>query len=70
MSYDEYRRLHVACLDMAKQASVPEMRARWRAMAESWLRRATELGAGGAEGRAAVAPRLHRPVLIATQGFS
>jgi hypothetical protein len=35
MSYDEYRRLHTACLDMARQSSVPELRARWLAMADA-----------------------------------
>jgi hypothetical protein len=61
MSYDEYRRLHVACLDMARQSSLPDVRARWLAMADVWLRRAIELrdGSRGLEKRGAVALRLH-----------
>jgi hypothetical protein len=38
MSYDEYCRLHMACLDMARQASLPDVRARWLAMAGAWLK--------------------------------
>jgi hypothetical protein len=62
MTYDEYRRLHVACLDMARQSStLPDVRARWLAMADVWLKRAIELanGSGGVEEHGAVAPRLH-----------
>jgi hypothetical protein len=61
MSYDEYRRLHVACLDMARQADIPDTRARWLAMADAWLSRAAELrhSTGGAKRRDAVTPRLH-----------
>jgi hypothetical protein len=61
MSYDEYRRLHAACLDMARQSSVPELRARWLAMADAWVKRAIELrdGSGSVEKRSAAAPRLH-----------
>lgn len=43
MSYDEYCRLHIACLDMARQASLPDVRARWLAMAAAWLKVATDL---------------------------
>ena len=43
MSYDEYCRLHMACLDMARQASLPDVRARWLAMADAWLKVATDL---------------------------
>jgi hypothetical protein len=43
MRHDQYRRLHEACLAMAKQASEQRMRDRWSAMAEAWLQRATEL---------------------------
>jgi hypothetical protein len=61
MTYDEYRRLHAACLDMARQSSLPDVRARWLAMADVWLKCAIELGNGsrGVEERGAVAPRLH-----------
>ncbi len=43
MRQDRYRRLHEACLAMAKQATEQKMRDRWSAMAEAWLKRATEL---------------------------
>jgi len=43
MRYDEYYRLHMACLDMAKQTSVPDVQARWSAMAEGWLKLANEM---------------------------
>ena len=43
MRRDEYCRLHAACLAMAKQATEPKMRDRWSAMADAWLKRATEL---------------------------
>jgi len=42
MRHDEYRRLHAACLAMAKQSPTPDVRARWQAMADVWLKRATE----------------------------
>jgi hypothetical protein len=59
MSQDEYRRLHAACLDMARQSIVPDVRARWLAMADVWRRRAIELGPVGVNERGAVGPRLH-----------
>jgi hypothetical protein len=37
MSSDKYRRIHLACLDMAKQSSVPDAQARWLAMATASL---------------------------------
>jgi len=43
MRNNEYRRLHEACLAMAKQATEQKMRDRWSAMAEAWLKRVTEL---------------------------
>jgi hypothetical protein len=43
VSYDEYCRLHMACLDMARQASLPDVRARWLATADAWLKVATDL---------------------------
>jgi hypothetical protein len=43
MCHDEYRRLHAACLAMAKQSTHHEVQARWLAMAQAWLRRATEM---------------------------
>jgi hypothetical protein len=55
MRNDEYRRLHEACLAMAKQAIEQKMRDRWSAMAEAWLKRATELHeptSDGVEGHA------------------
>jgi hypothetical protein len=42
MRSDEYRRIHAVCLDMAKQSSVREVKARWLAMAETCLKLATE----------------------------
>ena len=42
MRHDEYHRLHKACLAMAKQSPTPDVQARWQAMAEVWLKRATE----------------------------
>jgi hypothetical protein len=61
VSYDEYRRLHAACIDMASQSNMPDLRARWLAMADVWLRRAIELrdGSGHIDQRSLVAPRLH-----------
>jgi hypothetical protein len=60
MSYEEYCRLRMACLDMARQASLPDVRARWLAMAGAWLKVATDTrdGSHTVEERAA-APRLH-----------
>ena len=43
MNYDEYRRLHLACLDMARQTSLPDVRARWLAIADAWLKVAIDL---------------------------
>jgi hypothetical protein len=34
MRYDDYCRLHLACLGIAKHCSSPEVQARWRAMAQ------------------------------------
>jgi len=42
MRSDDYHRLHKACLAMAKQSPTPDVQARWKAMAEVWLKRATE----------------------------
>jgi hypothetical protein len=42
MRSDEYCRIHAACLAMAKQPGKAEVQARWLAMAEVWLKRATE----------------------------
>jgi hypothetical protein len=42
MRRDEYYRLHAACLAMARQSTEPHVRARWVAMAEVWLKQATE----------------------------
>jgi len=41
--YARYSRLHAACLTMASQCTEPDVQARWLAMAEAWLKRATEL---------------------------
>jgi hypothetical protein len=38
----DYHRLHIACLAMAKQSTLPDVRARWQAMADEWLKLATE----------------------------
>jgi len=61
MTYDEYRRLHLACLDMARQTSLPDVRARWLAMADAWLKAAIDLRESSvtAQARAAAASRLH-----------
>jgi hypothetical protein len=42
MRDDEYRRLHAACLAMAKQSTEPDLQARWMAAADTWLKLATE----------------------------
>jgi hypothetical protein len=42
MRSDEYRCLHRVCLDMAKQSSVPDVRARWLAMARACSKLVTE----------------------------
>jgi hypothetical protein len=50
MRYDEYCRLHEACLAMAKQVTEQKMRERWSTMADAWLKRATELHELSGEG--------------------
>jgi hypothetical protein len=42
MSHDEYRRLYAACIAMARQSSLPNVRDRWLAMATVWLERAAD----------------------------
>jgi hypothetical protein len=42
MRDDEYRRLHAACLAMAKQSTEPDLQARWMAAADTWLKLAAE----------------------------
>jgi hypothetical protein len=42
MRRDEYCRLHEACLAMARQSASAEVKVRWLAMAEVWLKQATE----------------------------
>jgi hypothetical protein len=42
MRPDQYRRLHAACVAMAKQSTTPDVQTRWQAMADAWLKRATE----------------------------
>jgi hypothetical protein len=52
MRSDEYRRVHLACLDMAKQSDVPDAQARWLAMATAFLNlaiKAAERQPDGAE---------------------
>jgi hypothetical protein len=44
MCYDEYCRLHAACVAMAKQTRAPGEQARWLAMAHASLKVASELG--------------------------
>jgi hypothetical protein len=39
---EDYRRLHIVCLDMARQSGLPDTRARWLAMAAAWLKRAAD----------------------------
>jgi hypothetical protein len=50
MRHDEYRRLHAACLAMAKQSTLPDVRARWQAMADAWLKLAAEEGSRAGRG--------------------
>ena len=38
----DYHRLHIACLAMAKQSTLPDVQARWQAIADAWLKLATE----------------------------
>jgi hypothetical protein len=38
----DYHRLHIACLAMAKQSTLPDVQARWQAIADEWLKLATE----------------------------
>jgi hypothetical protein len=42
MSHDEYRRLHAACIVMARQSSLPDTRAPWLAMAAAWSERTAD----------------------------
>jgi hypothetical protein len=42
MRSHEYFRLHATCLAMATQSANAEVQARWLAIAEIWLKRATE----------------------------
>jgi hypothetical protein len=42
MRSDDYRRLHAACLAMARQSKLPDVQARWLAMAQAWLSRAND----------------------------
>jgi hypothetical protein len=39
MCPDEYRRLHAACLVMARQSKLPQVQARWLVMAQASLER-------------------------------
>jgi hypothetical protein len=60
MRYDEYCRLHMACVAMANQSSLPHVRDRWLTMAEAWLSVATELRESGYGMTYRVStPRLH-----------
>ena len=43
MQSEDYRRIYMACLQMAEFTNVPQERARWRAMAMTCLKRANEL---------------------------
>jgi hypothetical protein len=42
MSHDEYRRLHAACIAMARQSALPDIQARWLAMSAALLERAAD----------------------------
>jgi hypothetical protein len=42
MSHDEYRRLHAACIAMARQSSLPDIQDRWLAMSAVLLERAAD----------------------------
>jgi hypothetical protein len=59
MSYDEYRRLHAACLAMAKQTSVRDEQVRWLAMAQEWLKIAAELGESAHSASVVRTARMH-----------
>src|SRR6516225_8717182 len=43
MRDDEFRRFYEACLAMAAQSTDTDVRARWLAMADAWLKRATNI---------------------------
>ena len=43
MRHDEYRRLHLACLGIAKQCSSPQVQARWLAIAQMIEHQVTDL---------------------------
>lgn len=49
--YARYSRIQAACLAMAKQSVSPEVQARWFALAEAWLKRATEVRVISVSGR-------------------
>jgi hypothetical protein len=46
----DYHRLHIACLAMAKQSTLPDVQARWLAMANEWLKLAAEEGSRSRRG--------------------
>ena len=41
MTSERYRRLHAACLAMARQSDLPDIQARWLKLAEAWFNVAT-----------------------------
>ena len=60
MRSEQYFRIRLVCLDMAKQSSVPDVQARWLAMASACLKLATELAErspDGAEAKTALAEK-------------
>ena len=46
MHSDEYRRLHAVCLIMAEQSNLPDVQARWHALAQACFSLTKDLPAG------------------------
>jgi hypothetical protein len=42
MRFDEYRRLHEVCCEMALQSDTENLQDRWLKMAQAWLDRAND----------------------------
>jgi hypothetical protein len=59
MCYDEYCRLHAACVAMAKQTRAPDEQARWLAMAHASLKVASELGESAHSASVVPRARMH-----------
>jgi hypothetical protein len=59
MSHDEYRRLHAACIAMARQSSLPDVQARWLAMSAALLERAADHETHDRPSRSVRSQRVH-----------